>query len=136
MRFGRQHPTRDLAAIVLLFSGFSGLAFAFYLLTSNWLGLLLPVAFVIGAWSALRGEVREIELRGDTLMVRTFFRGYPIPRAHVTRVVRTAESASIDVLNGARYDVTPDGEDPVAVAAALEEWLAADGEPETLNAER
>jgi hypothetical protein len=69
--------------------------------------------------------VREIELRGETLLVRTFFRTYPIPRAHIRSVVHAPGGAAIDVLNGNRYDVTPAGVEGTAVAAALEEWLRA-----------
>lgn len=123
MRFGRQRSPSDIASMMLLFLGFSALAIAFWIYTSTWFGLLLPLGYLIGAYATLRSEVKEIELRGDTLLVRTFFREYPIPRAHVTKVVRTGNGAAIEVLNGNRYDVTPSDADPDEVARALEEWL-------------
>ena len=123
MRFGRQRSPSDVGTIVLLLSGFIALAIAFWILTSNWAGLLLPLGFLIGLFGTFRGEVKEIELRGDTLFLRTFFREYPIPRAHVRTVVLTERGAAIEVLNGNRYDVTPPDTDPEEVARALEEWL-------------
>jgi hypothetical protein len=119
MTFGRQHPPRDVATIALLFLGFSGLALAFWLLTGNWLGALLPIGFVIGAYATLRAEVREIELRGDTLLLRTFFRTYPIPRTHI----RGLRGGEIEVLNGNRYAVVPPGVDADEVRRALDTWL-------------
>ncbi len=119
MRFGRQRSPSDVATILLLFLGFTALAIAFWALTSNWAGLLLPLGFVIGLVGSFRAEVKEIELRGETLILRTFFRAYPIPRAHV----RALRGTEIEVLNGNRYDVTPPGADRAEVARALEEWL-------------
>ena len=121
MRFGRQHSPSDVGTIVLLLSGFTALAIAFWILTSNWAGLLLPLGFLIGLFGTFRGEVKEIELRGDTLFLRTFFREYPIPRAHI----RALNGTQIEVLNGNRYDVAPPGADPEEVTRALKEWLAA-----------
>ena len=120
MRFGRQRAPRDVFVLLLLLTGFSGLALAFWLLTANWLGVLLPIGFLLGAYAALRGEVRELELRGDTLLLRTFFRTYPIPRAHI-RVLRGTE---IEVLNGNRYAVAPAAADAEEVRRALERWLS------------
>lgn len=122
-KFGRQRPPRDIAALALLLAGFSALGLAFWILTSNWLGGLLPLGFLLGAWQSLRADVREIELRGDALLVRTFFREYSIPRAHVTNVVLTPEGAAIDVLNGSRYQVTPPGTDAAKLAHAFDAWL-------------
>jgi hypothetical protein len=119
MRFGRQRAPRDVLVLFLLLVGFSGLALAFWLLTANWLGLLLPLGFLIGAYATLRAEVRELELRGDTLLLRTFFRTYPIPRAHI-RALRDVE---IEVLNGNRYPVAPPDADREEVRRALEAWL-------------
>lgn len=120
MRFGRQRSPSDVATILLLFLGFTALAVAFWVLTSNWAGLLLPVGFVIGLAGSFRAEVKEIELRGETLILRTFFRAYPIPRAHV----RALRGTEIEVLNGNRYEVAPPGANRAEVAHALEEWLA------------
>lgn len=120
MRFGRQRSPSDVATILLLFLGFTALAVAFWVLTSNWAGLLLPVGFVIGLAGSFRAEVKEIELRGETLILRTFFRAYPIPRAHV----RALRGTEIEVLNGNRYEVAPPGANRTEVAHALEEWLA------------
>jgi hypothetical protein len=120
MRFGRQRSPSDVATIVLLFLGFTALAVAFRVLTSNWAGLLLPLGFLIGLFGTFRAEVKEIELRDETLILRTFFRAYPIPRAHV----RALRGTEIEVLNGNRYNVVPPGADAEEVARALEEWLA------------
>jgi hypothetical protein len=122
--FGRQRPPRDVAVLLLLFLGFTGLALAFWLYTRTWAGLLLPLGYAIGIYATLRAEVRELELRDDVLLLRTFLREYPIPRAHVTAVVRTEEGTAIDVVNGARYQITPIGVDAAAVASAIETWLA------------
>lgn len=119
MRFGRQRSPSDVATILLLFLGFTALAIAFWALTSNWAGLLLPLGFVVGLIGSFRAEVKEIELRGETLILRTFFRAYPIPRAHV----RALRGTEIEVLNGNRYEVAPPGVDRAEVARALEEWL-------------
>lgn len=121
MRFGRQRSPRDLLALVLLLTGFCALALAFWLLTANWLGVLLPIGFLLGAYATLRAEVREIELRGDTLLLRTFFRTYPIPRAHIRRL----HGGEIEVLNGNRYDVVPAEADAEEVQRALAAWLSA-----------
>jgi hypothetical protein len=126
MRFGRQHAFSDVATVLLLLSGFTALAIAFRILAENWAGLLLPAGFLIGLFGTFRTEVKELELRGDTLTLRTFFRAYPIPRAHVTKIVRTPRGAAIEVLNGNRYDVTPPDTDADEVARALEEWLRAE----------
>ena len=120
MRFGRQRSPSDVATIVLLFLGFTALAAAFWLLTSNWAGLLLPLGFLIALFGTFRAEVKEIELRGETLILRTFFRAYSIPRVHV----RTLRGTEIEVLNGNRYEVAPPGADREDVARALEEWLS------------
>ena len=120
--FGRRRRGRDAFVVALLLVGFSGLAAAIRILSGNWFGALLPIAFIYGSAIALRREIREIETRGGTLVVRTLFRDYAIPRAHITNVVLTAEGAAIDVLNGNRYDITPAGEDRVAVWRAVREW--------------
>lgn len=119
MKFGRQRPPRDVLVIALLLVGFSGLALGFWLLTRNWLGVLLPVGYMIGVYATLRAEVRELEFRGHTLLLRTFFRTYPIPRAHIRRLRDT----EIEVLNGNRYEIAPPSADRDAVRRALERWL-------------
>lgn len=124
-RFGRRRPPADVAAIVLLLAGFADLALAVRAVYDTWAGLLLPLAFIGGAIAGLRAEVREIEFRRDALLLRTFFRAYTIPRAHIVRVLRENFGASIEVLNGARYFVTPPGVDPHAFGDALESWFAA-----------
>ena len=123
MRFGRQRSPSEVTTIVMLFLGFLALAVAFWIYTSNWAGLLLPLGFLIGLFGTFRAEVKELELRGETLILRTFFRAYPIPRAHVTKVVRTPRGAAIEVLNGNRYEVTPPDADAEEVARALDTWL-------------
>lgn len=119
MRFGRQRSPSEVATILMLFLGFSGLAAAFWILTTHWAGLLLPLGFLIGLFGTFRAEVKELELRGETLILRTFFRAYPIPRAHI----RALRGTEIEVLNGNRYQVAPPGADAAEVARALEEWL-------------
>lgn len=123
MTFGRQRSPRDIAALALLFAGFSGLALAFWMYTFNWLGLLLPAGYLLGAYASLRSEVREIEIRDDLLILRTFLRAYPIPRAHVRGVEHTPHGSAIQVLNGNRYEITPPDADAVEVARALDAWL-------------
>jgi hypothetical protein len=112
-----------VVALGLLFTGFAALGVAFLILTANWAGLLLPLAFLLGIIPPLRTDVREIELRGDALLVRTFFREYPIPRAHVRAVLRTPDGVAVEVLNGNRYLVTPPGTDLATLSSALGEWL-------------
>jgi len=124
MRFGAQRSAREVLTLALLLLGFTALAVAFWILNLSWAGLLLPIGFLIGAYATLRAEVKEIELRDDTLILRTFFRAYPIPRAHVKNIARTPRGAAIDVLNGNRYYVTPPETDSEVVAHALEEWLS------------
>lgn len=124
MKFGRQRPPRDAAALVLLFAGFVALALAFWLYTHTWAGALLPLGYVIGVYATLRAEVRELEVREDALLLRTFFRQYAIPRAHITAVVRTDRGTAIDVLNGARYEIAPPGVDADEVFDAVDAWLA------------
>ena len=119
MRFGRQRSPSEVTTIVMLFLGFAGLAVAFWILTSNWAGLLLPLGFLIGLFGTFRAEVKEIELRDEILILRTFFRAYPIPRAHI----RALRGTEIEVLNGNRYEVAPPGVDRRDVARALAEWL-------------
>jgi len=119
MTFGRQRTPGDVLVLSLLLVGFCGLALAFWLLTANWLGILLPVGYLIGAWATLRAEVRELELRDDALLLRTFLRTYPIPRPHI-REIRGTE---IEVLNGNRYEVAPAGADPEEVTRALDAWF-------------
>jgi hypothetical protein len=123
MRFGRQRSPSEVMTILMLLLGFTGLAAAFWILTLNWAGLLLPLGFLIGLFGTFRAEVKELELRGETLILRTFFRAYPIPRAHVTKIVRTPRGPAIEVLNGNRYEVTPPGTNTEEVALALEAWL-------------
>ena len=120
MRFGRQRSPTEVATILLLFLGFTALAAAFWILTENWVGLLLPLGFLIGLFGTFRAEVKEIEFRGETLILRTFFRAYPIPRTHI----RTLRGTEIEVLNGNRYDVAPAGTDREEVTRALEAWLS------------
>ena len=123
MRFGRQRPAGDLAALALLFLGFCGLAVAVFFLRETLFGALLPLAFVAGAIAGLRAEVRELELRDDRLILRTFFRGYGIPKAHIKAVVMTPQGVAIDVLNGARYAINPPGVDAEGLQNALLAWL-------------
>lgn len=122
--FGRQRPWRDFLSIALLLLGFSALAAAFLLYSGSYLGVLLPLAFLAGAWASLRTEVRALEIHDDRLVVRTFFRSYPMPREHIIRVVRTHLGPAVDVLNGSRYTIAPVYEDHDAVADALERWLS------------
>lgn len=125
MKFGEQRTPRDVLVLALLLVGFTALAVAFWLLTLNWAGILLPIGFLIGAYAQLRVEVREVELRRDRLFVRTFFREYPMPRSHIRSVIRSPDGAAIvEVLNGNRYAVTPPGVDGEELARTLEEWLA------------
>lgn len=124
MTFGEQRALRDVLVLALLLVGFTALAVAFWIFTLNWAGLLLPVGFLIGAYAQLRVEVREIEVLPDRLSVRTFFREYPMPRAHIRRVIRSPEGAMVEVLNGNRYAVTPPGVDGEELARTLEDWLA------------
>jgi hypothetical protein len=123
MRFGKQRPASDVAAFILLFLGFAALALAFWILKGTLLGLFLPIGYVVGAVASLHKDIREIELRDDLLLVRTFFREYPIPRTHVTRVVGT----TVEVLNGNRYMVAPPGTDAAEITRALKEWSAGGG---------
>lgn len=122
--FGVQRPPWDIAGIAVLFAGFCALALGFWILNANWAGILLPAGFTIAAISSLRTEVRQIELTDDALLVRTFFRQYPIPRSHVTKVLRTREGAAVEVVNGRRYVVSPAGTNSGEIASALEGWLA------------
>ena len=119
MTFGRQRSVRDFVVLALLFVGFGGLAVAFWLLTGSWLGLLLPAGYLLGAWTTLRAEVRELELRGDVMFIRTFFRSYPIPRAHI----RTLRDTEIEVVNGNHYEVAPADADHDEVRRAIEAGL-------------
>lgn len=123
MVFGRQRPASDLAALALLLVGFSALAAAVFHLRDTLAGLLLPLTFVAGAVAGLRTEVREVEIRADGLILRTIFRGYVIPRAHVRRIAMTPRGVAIDVLSGARYAINPPGVDPEELERALVEWL-------------
>ena len=123
MRFGRQRAPRDYVTIAMLLLGFCALALAFWLYTDTWAGLLLPAGFLIGAYAQLRTEVRELEVRDDRLIVRTFFRSYPMPRAHIRSTLRTPEGAAVEVLNGNRYIVSPHDADADEVVRALEGWL-------------
>jgi hypothetical protein len=122
LQFGRQRPGTDIAAICLLFAGFCSLAYAIWVYLDNKFGVLLPIFFVVGLWASLRTEVRQIELRGETMVISTFFRHYPIPRAHVTNVVITREGTAIDVLNGRRYNITPPDVDADELARAVAGW--------------
>jgi hypothetical protein len=124
MIFGRQRPPRDLAALILLSAGFSALAVAIWFLRDTWAGGLVPLTFFVGSWAGLRAEVRELELRDDSLIVRTFLRSYSIPREHITAVVMTAGGPAIDVLSGARYTVSPPDTDADEVFRGLTEWHA------------
>jgi hypothetical protein len=121
--FGNQRSPADIAAIALLLAGFSALGFALWVYRGTWIGAVLPLAFAIGAIAGLRAEVREVEVRDDALVVKTFFRAYALPRAHVTRVVRTDEGVAVEVMNGRRYDIAPPGVDDDAMFAALRAWL-------------
>lgn len=123
MRFGRQRPAADLAALSLLLIGFTALAAAIFFMRETVIGALLPLSFITGAIAGLRSEVREVELQADRLIVRTFFRSYPIPRANITGVVITERGVAMDVLNGSRYPINPPGVDPAELHAALRQWL-------------
>ena len=122
-RFGEQRPIADVLALALLLIGFSALAAAIFYLRESIIGVLLPVAFIAGAVAGLRTEVRELELQGDRMIVRTFFSSYTVPRANVTGVVITERGVAMDVLNGSRYPINPPGIDPAELHAALREWL-------------
>lgn len=113
--------------IGVLLAGFCALALAFHVYTASWLGVLLPLAFLVGMWSSLRTEVRQLDLREDALLVRTFFRSYRMPREHIIRVVRTPLGPAVDVLNGSRYTIGPVDSDHGEVAEALERWVREDG---------
>jgi hypothetical protein len=120
--FGQQRTRADIAALAVLSAGFSVLAVAVWALTQQWFGLLLPLAFVIGAWAGLRAEIRQVEFREDQILVRTFLRTWPIARTHITGIVIDDSGAGIDVLNGARYYLTPRDADPAEFADALIRW--------------
>jgi hypothetical protein len=121
--FGKQRPAKDLAVLALLLAGFCGLAVAIFYLRETLIGALLPLTFIAGAFAGLRGEVREVELLEDKLIIRTIFRGYAIPRAHVRAIVTTDRGTAIDVLSGARYPITPPGVDALELERALREGL-------------
>lgn len=123
--FGRQRPGTDIAAVALLLTGFTAIAWSMWLARGAWLGVLLPIAFVIGIVSGFRTEVRAVDLDGDRMTLRTFFRAYPIPRAHITRVVLTDQGLAIEVLNGARYFIDPRDVDAAEMYRVVREWHAA-----------
>ncbi len=123
MRYGQQRPPADLAALALLLVGFTALAAAIFYLRETLIGVLLPLTFIAGAIAGLRGEVRELEIQPTRLVVRTMFRSYTIPRAHIRAIVVTEGGVSIDVLNGARYPITPPGVDAEELRRALSEWM-------------
>ena len=123
MRFGRQRPASDVAALALLLVGFFALAVAIFFLRETLLGLLVPLTFLIGVISGLRAEVREVELLEDRMVLRTFFRAYRIPRAHITAVVLTPKGIAIDVQNGTRFFINPPDVDPAPLRLAISEWL-------------
>ena len=109
--------------MVLLLAGFCGLGAALWILKNTWIGVVLPLAFVVGAIAGLRTEVREVEVRDDALIVKTFLRAYALPRAHIVRVIRTEDGVAVEVLNGARYEIAPPSVDGDAMFAALRAWL-------------
>jgi hypothetical protein len=123
VRFGQQRPPADLAALALLLVGFTGLAAAIFYLRETLVGLLLPLTFIAGAIAGLRAEVREVELADDRLVIRTMFRSYAIPRAHIRAIVLTEKGVAIDVLNGSRYPINPPDVDPEQLRQALSNWL-------------
>ena len=123
MRFGRQRPPADVAALALLLIGFSALAAAIFYLRETVIGVFLPLTFIAGAIAGLRAEVRELELLPDRLIVRTFFRSYAVPRANITAVVMTERGVAMDVLNGSRYPINPPGVDPIELLDAVRTWL-------------
>ena len=123
MKFGEQRPVRDLAALALLFLGFTSLAVAIFFLRQTLVGVLLPLTFIGGAIAGLRTEVREVELLPERLVLRTIFRAYGIPRAHIRAIVMTPRGVAIDVLNGSRYAINPPGVDAMELERALREWL-------------
>lgn len=123
MTFGRQRPPIEIAAMVLLLTGFSALGIALWILRGTWVGVVLPVAFLIGAIAGMRTEVREVELRDDALVVKTFLHAYALPRGHIVHVVRTDDGVAVDVMNGARYEIAPPDVDGDAMFAALRAWL-------------
>ena len=125
MRFGRQRPAADVVVLALLLLGFSTLGLAIFYLRESLLGALLPLTFIAGMIAGLRAEVREVEIRPELerLIIRTFFRGYGIPRAHIKNVSITPRGVAIDVINGARYFINPPGVDPADLHRALTNWL-------------
>jgi hypothetical protein len=124
VRFGKQRPARDMAALALLFLGFFGLAVAIFYLRETLLGLLVPLTFLIGVIAGLRAEVREVELLEDRLVLRTFFRAYRIPRTHITAVVLTPKGVAIDVQNGSRFFINPPEVEPEPLRLAISDWLS------------
>lgn len=126
--FGRQRSRAEIGAAILLLVGFTALAYAMWIARGAWFGVLLPIAYLVGIFSGFRSEVREIDLDDETLTIRTFFRAYPIPRAHITNVAATRRGVAIDVLNGARYFITPPGVDPEEMFGAVSRWHAGAGE--------
>jgi hypothetical protein len=123
VRFGRQRPASDVAALALLLVGFFGLAVAIFYLRETLLGLLVPLTFLVGVIAGLRAEVREVELLEDRLILRTFFRAYRIPRAHIRAVVLTPKGVAIDVQTGARFFINPPDVDEEPLLLAMSEWL-------------
>lgn len=123
MRYGEQRPIADVAALALLLIGFSALAAAIFFLRETVIGALLPLTFIAGAIAGLRAEVRELEVQPGRLIIRTFFRSYPIDRANIVGVVMTERGVAMDVLNGSRYPINPPGVDPDELYRALREWL-------------
>lgn len=63
-----------------------------------------------------------MELRDDRLLLRTFFKTYTIPRAHVTTVGIDARGVFIDVINGNRYPITPRSVDADEMLPAVTAW--------------
>ena len=123
MRFGKRRPPSDLIALALLFVGFTALAAAIFYLRETLVGVLLPLTFLAGAIAGLRAEVREVELQPERLVVRTMFRSYAIPRAHIRAIVLTEKGVAIDVLNGSRYPINPPNVDAEELRQALSNWL-------------
>jgi hypothetical protein len=130
--FGRRRPgVADVLSTAFLLA-LAGGSVWLWIETRHWMWLVLVPAVLWSAYSEMKKDEREVELRAGEMVVRTLLREDRIPADLVTGATLGMEpvhgqqvlSTIVELRNDVTVFLRPRGVDPVALTAAVKRWTA------------
>ena len=136
-KFGRRFAASYLAPSLLVLAAFVALGLWLWASEGEWIGLLVPPALLWGLYAEFRDQLRELELRQESLVLRTILRERIILREDIVSTqllltpVRNGKLLSVMVVlrDGRSVWIQPAGQDAQEVHATVKSWRAALARP-------